>query len=309
MLWLALDFGGNRWAWDSATIIGLLCGSVATFAVFAAWSHRKGDRAMLPFSTLRLRVVWSSCLTILMLAGTLLVLTYYLPLYFQGVRGDTPFLSGVHFLPTAVTQVVLTLISGRLSKSSYRLFLGINSNSTAVQVLGYYLPFLLIGGTLGTIGSGLMTLISPSLSLAKIVGFQVLAGVGRGIAFPMVSSIFFLHIQTHHPHRNQLTCYTAYDCPPKLPSTRPYPNRNLHLRLLPKPRRRPLHHRRTNRLLQLAKIRTSQRRTNNQCRSYHPRWLNQNAATGYQRATATAAGSIQHEYQTHVYLGNCDECG
>ncbi|KAE8849753.1 hypothetical protein PTNB85_00169 [Pyrenophora teres f. teres] len=168
MLWLALDFGGNRWAWDSATTIGLLCGSVATFTLFAALNNHKGDRAMLPFSTLKLRVVWSSCLTILMLAGTLLVLTYYLPLYFQGVRGDTPFLSGVHFLPTAVTQVVLTLISGRL-----------------IQVFGYYLPFLLIGGVLGTIGSGLMTLISPSLSLAEIVGFQILAGIGRGIAFPM----------------------------------------------------------------------------------------------------------------------------
>jgi len=57
MLWLAIDFGGNRWAWDSATIIGLLCGSVATFALFAAWNNHKGDRAMLPFSTLRLRIV------------------------------------------------------------------------------------------------------------------------------------------------------------------------------------------------------------------------------------------------------------
>ncbi|KAI1562597.1 AraJ Arabinose efflux permease, partial [Pyrenophora tritici-repentis] len=168
MLWLVLDFGGNRWEWDSSTTIGLLCGSVATFALFTAWNNHQGDKAMLPFSTLKLRVVWSSCLTILMLAGTLLVLTYYLPLCFQGVRGDTPFLSGVHFLPTAVTQVVLTLISGRL-----------------IQVLGYYLPFLLVGGVLGTIGSGLMTLISPSLSLARIIGFQVLAGVGRGIAFPM----------------------------------------------------------------------------------------------------------------------------
>ena len=122
-----------------------------------------------------------------MLAGTLLVLTYYLPLYFQGVRCDTPFLGGVHFLPTAVTQVVLTLMSGKLGKASPVSLFTWHGNNTAVQVFGDYLRFLLICGTLSSIGSGLMTPISPSLSLAKIVGFQILAGVGRGIAFPIES--------------------------------------------------------------------------------------------------------------------------
>lgn len=35
---------------------------------------------------------------------------------FPGVRADTPFESGYNFLPTIMTQVAFTLLSGRLGK-------------------------------------------------------------------------------------------------------------------------------------------------------------------------------------------------
>jgi MFS family permease len=46
MLLLALTWGGVRYSWSSATIIGLFCGSAATVALFALWEIRRGDRAM-----------------------------------------------------------------------------------------------------------------------------------------------------------------------------------------------------------------------------------------------------------------------
>ncbi|XPS95368.1 hypothetical protein M3J09_004659 [Ascochyta lentis] len=168
MLFLALDFGGNRFAWNSPEVIGLFCGTGAMFAIFCFWNYRKGVSALIPFSMLAKQIVWSSCATIFIISGTVFVTAYYLPLYFQGVRADTPFESGYNFLPTIVTQVVFTILSGKL-----------------VQRFGYYLPFILVGGMLNSVGSGLFTTVSTSTSLGKLVGYQLVSGTGRGLALPM----------------------------------------------------------------------------------------------------------------------------
>jgi hypothetical protein len=55
-----------------------------------------------------------------------------------------------------------------------------------VQRFGYYLPFILVGGMLNSIGSGLFTTVSPSTTTAKLVGYQLISGTGRGLALPMV---------------------------------------------------------------------------------------------------------------------------
>ena len=114
MLFLVLDFGGNRFAWNSPEVIGLFCGTGAMFAIWCFWNYRKGVSALIPFSMLGRQAVWSSCATIFIISGTVFVTAYYLPLYFQGVKAQTPFQSGYNFLPTILTQVVFTLLSGRL---------------------------------------------------------------------------------------------------------------------------------------------------------------------------------------------------
>lgn len=37
MFLLALEYGGNQYAWDSSIVFGLLVGAAVTFAVFLAW--------------------------------------------------------------------------------------------------------------------------------------------------------------------------------------------------------------------------------------------------------------------------------
>lgn len=111
---LALQYGGNKYAWNSAQEIGLFCGAGATFIVFLAWNHYKGDEAMIPFSMVRKKVVWSSCLAYGLLVGQLFIASYYLPIYFQGVKGVSPTLSGVYLLPSVLSQICSAIISGRL---------------------------------------------------------------------------------------------------------------------------------------------------------------------------------------------------
>jgi MFS family permease len=51
MFLLALTWGGVRYRWNSAVIIGLFCGSAATILIFALWEVRRGDQAMVSHTT------------------------------------------------------------------------------------------------------------------------------------------------------------------------------------------------------------------------------------------------------------------
>jgi hypothetical protein len=115
---LALQYGGNQYAWNSATVVGLFCGAGGTFLVFLAWEYHKGDAAMIPLSMVGKRAVWSSCLVMLFLMSMMFCASYYLPIYFQAVKGVSPMMSGVYLLPSILSQLLMAIISGALGKDS-----------------------------------------------------------------------------------------------------------------------------------------------------------------------------------------------
>jgi hypothetical protein len=118
MFLLALEWGGIEYPWDSATIFGLFCGAGVILVIFATWEHHVGDEAMVPFSMLRKRVVWSSCLVAGFFSGCMFTSSYYLPIYFQAVKGVSPVLSGVYVLPSILSQMIMAVVSGVLGEFS-----------------------------------------------------------------------------------------------------------------------------------------------------------------------------------------------
>lgn len=113
-LLLALQYVGNQYAWNSSTIIGLFCGSGVAFSLWLAWDWYKGDAAMLPLSIVCKKTVWVSCLTYGLGTGTLIMMSYYLPTYFQGVRGLSPLMSSVQLLPNIISQLIMGILCRRL---------------------------------------------------------------------------------------------------------------------------------------------------------------------------------------------------
>ena len=165
---LALEWGGTRYRWNSATILGLFCGAAGTFALFLTIEYRKGNAAMIPFPMVRQRIVACSCLNIFFFASSMFILTYYLPIYFQAVRDATPTMSGVYLLPSIGTQILFAMTSGYL-----------------VGKLGYYLPWSITSGILMSIGTGLLSTLTTTTSTGAWVGFQIIAGAGRGCGLQM----------------------------------------------------------------------------------------------------------------------------
>ncbi|OTB12248.1 hypothetical protein K445DRAFT_66614 [Daldinia sp. EC12] len=178
MLFLALQYGGNQFPWNSQQVIGLFCGSGANFIVWLIWERHQGSNAMVPLAMIKQRVMWASCVAALFLSGTMFITAYYLPIYFQTVRAATPFISGVHVLPNILAQMILGIIAGGL-----------------IQRVGYYPPFVILGAILNATGCGLLSLLSPHTSTGKWIGYQIIFGAGRGLAM----SIPVLAVQNHLP--------------------------------------------------------------------------------------------------------------
>ncbi|ORY70977.1 efflux pump protein [Pseudomassariella vexata] len=164
MFLLALQLGGgSARPWNSSVVIGLFCGAAATAIVFVLWEKRMGDRAMIPGSMLRNPIMACSVGMGSFLMSTNISGATYLPIYFQGVKGVGPTMSGVYTLPGILSQLLLIVVSGAL-----------------VPKLGYYLPLAVFSGGLTSIGNGLMSTLTPNTSTGKWVGYQILMGAGRG---------------------------------------------------------------------------------------------------------------------------------
>jgi nicotinamide riboside transporter PnuC len=115
MLLLALQFGAGEFAWNSPTVINLFWAAGVTAILFFAWAYTKQDRAMIPPSVVSHRIVWTSAINGSMLVASILVAGQYLPIYFQGVRGYGPAMSGVNTLPGIISQLLTVILSGALS--------------------------------------------------------------------------------------------------------------------------------------------------------------------------------------------------
>lgn len=92
------------------------------------------------------------------------LLIYYLPLYFQLVRGSSARTSGIQNLPFLVTMLFSPLASGAL-----------------VSTLGFYVPFMWLGAILATVGSGLLSTLRVDSPRGALSAFQFITGLGLGI--------------------------------------------------------------------------------------------------------------------------------
>ncbi|KAL4783342.1 major facilitator superfamily domain-containing protein [Aspergillus varians] len=172
MLLLALEYGSSEYPWKDSRVIGLFCGAGATAIVFLIWEYHKGRDAMIPIHLITIRIAYSSYVANGCMFGMTMIMSYYLPIYFQSVKDDSALTSGVNLLPNILSQLVASIGSGVL-----------------IGRLGYYLPWGVAGPILCAIGTGLMSTLSPTTATATWAGYQILTGFGRGSAtqVPMIA--------------------------------------------------------------------------------------------------------------------------
>ncbi|KAG9242521.1 MFS multidrug transporter-like protein [Calycina marina] len=166
MVLLGLEFGGVSFPWKSATVICLIvCGA----AVMGLFILNEGKFARYPIMPIRLFSDVTSCAAygVCFCHGFVFIGgTYYLPLYFQAIIGAPPLLSGVYFLPFAIT---LSLVSG--------------ATGIFIKKTGNYLPPIWFGLIVMTLGTGLFIDLPLERIWSKIIIYQIIAGIGVGPNF------------------------------------------------------------------------------------------------------------------------------
>ena len=165
---LALSWAGSRYSWDSAAVLAPLLIGIALLAVFLYVEAKVVPLPLVPIWMFKQgRGTVAAAMATTFASGAIFYSTlYYLPNYFQIVLGVSAIRSGVLLLPLVAVQTVCSFSSGIL-----------------VSRTGDYWWNLVIGYAVWTIGLGLLSSIDENTSIAKLVGYQILDGVGAGQTF------------------------------------------------------------------------------------------------------------------------------
>ncbi|KAF4991200.1 hypothetical protein FDECE_14121 [Fusarium decemcellulare] len=162
---LALQYGGQSLPWSDKTVIGLLVGFVTIGAACGLWEWYQDERAMIVPRLFKKRAIGVNTMFIFWFGGPYYLAIYYVPIYFQSVDGSTPIMSGVQNLPLILAVTISMIISG--------LFINATGLAALVEVCG---------SALAVIGAGLLYTLEVDTSAGKWIGYQLIAGVGWGLA-------------------------------------------------------------------------------------------------------------------------------
>ena len=163
---LGLSWAGNQYPWASAAVLAPLLIGFALLVVFLFVEWKVVLLPLVPLRIFRNKVVAAGMLATWLSGFSFYATLYYLPTYFQVVRGTSPIRSGVLLLPLVTVQTVTAFASGLI-----------------VSKTGDYYWNLVFGFSIWTIGLGLLSTIDENTSLAKLIGYQILDGIGAGQTF------------------------------------------------------------------------------------------------------------------------------
>ncbi|HLI07156.1 MAG TPA: MDR family MFS transporter [Ktedonobacteraceae bacterium] len=169
-LLLGLTWGGDAtYAWNSPQVIGTLVGSGVLYTLFFI-VERHAAEPVLPLSLFRNQVFTASALLSLLQLMVLVGVVIYMPLFLQGVLGETASNSGLVITPLTLSSVVGAALAGAV-----------------IAMLKRYHAIAIIGAIVMTVGVFLLTLLTPSTSLFLAIVFMVIAGAGMGTFFSITT--------------------------------------------------------------------------------------------------------------------------
>ena len=163
-LLLALQWGGSTYAWGNGRIIALLILFVLCISSFIGVQIWKQDNATVPPRIVLNRSIAAAMWSQFCVGSAMMTLIYYIPIWFQAIRGVSALKSGINTLPMVLSLVLASISAGIL-----------------VSKVGYYTPFMIANGVIMSIGAGLITTWKPDTLHPEWIGYQILFGFGLGI--------------------------------------------------------------------------------------------------------------------------------
>jgi len=171
-LLLGLTWGGvPAYGWGSSLVISLLVAAGLLFIAFG-FAERFAAEPILPLHLLRNQIFAADAALSLLIGMVLLGSIVYLPLFLQGGLGESASNSGALLTPITFSVVIGATISGM-----------------AISVLKRYQVVTIVGSVVMSLGVLLLSRMSLSTSLLLTTVSMVVAGIGIGMVFSVLTLI------------------------------------------------------------------------------------------------------------------------
>ncbi|HVB64191.1 MAG TPA: MDR family MFS transporter [Nitrolancea sp.] len=172
-LLVAFSWAGDKYAWDSAQIIGMLAFSAVMIGVFMLVELRAKEPIISP-RLFKDRTFAVSNVASFLIAGGMFGAIMYLPLFVQGVMGESATNSGAVLTPMMLGFVVSSIVGGQIMSRT-----------------GRYKGILIVSLMLGAFGMFLFSRMSIGTTNPELVRNMVITGLGIGATM----SVFTIVVQ------------------------------------------------------------------------------------------------------------------
>ncbi|MCJ1366609.1 hypothetical protein MMC16_005738 [Acarospora aff. strigata] len=164
---IPISWGGVMYDWDSwRTLVPLLIGAAGLVA-FGFYERFIAVEPLIRLHVFHGRTAIVSYLGSVVHGMILWSLLYYLPLYYEVVKGLSPILSGVALFPQTFTVAPASIVVGII-----------------VTMTGRYRWAIWAGWILTTLGCGLLYLLDVNTTTAAWIFLNLVVGLGTGMLFP-----------------------------------------------------------------------------------------------------------------------------
>lgn len=195
---LGLQWGGVTKSWNHWSVVVCFLMSDALAVIFVAWEAFMGNNAMLPLKLFQSRTVRGAGILSMFGWASFIIAVYYFSLGFQAVYKWVLFLrpkihaefrfrsmsaleAGIHLLPLIMVEMLAVTLAGRL----------------IFHVNLYFV--ILLGPVFITAGYGLLYFITPNHPIARLMGGEVLVGIGVGMFLQNIIIVTQWEFR-HQPH-------------------------------------------------------------------------------------------------------------
>lgn len=169
---LALSLGGSSdFPWGSGAILTMF-GLGALFFVLFLWRESRAAEPIIPLDLFRNRIFTLSVITVTLVGLGMFGAIINLPLFIQGVQGQSATNSGNAILPLMFGSIVFSIISGQV-----------------VSRTGKYRILAVVGQIIIAIGMFLLSTMAIDIPTWQTALYMVVMGIGLGIAQPLYTLI------------------------------------------------------------------------------------------------------------------------
>jgi EmrB/QacA subfamily drug resistance transporter len=170
-LLLGLTWGGNdTYAWNSPQVLGTLLGAANLFVLFLIIEAFFAVEPILPLDLFKNQVFAAGALLSLTVGMALFAVAFYLPLFIQGVLGQSATNSGAAITPLMLAMAATSILVGQL-----------------IARIGRYQFLSIIGALVLTFGVYLLSQMNASTDLTLVTRNMVVVGLGLGMLMPVLT--------------------------------------------------------------------------------------------------------------------------